>query len=386
MSHRIALPRIVQSGAGSINKLGDILQVLQVCRPLIVTDPFMASQPAFQKILGNTPPGTAVFSDTVSDPTDTVIAAGTARLQDGDFDSIIAFGGGSPIDSAKAMSILAKHGGHIRDYKVPQVTDKPGLPVIAVPTTAGTGSEATQFTVITDTRSSEKMLIKGLACLPVAAILDYEFTYSVPFRTTADTGIDSLCHAIEAYVSKRANPFSDTFALSAMKRLYQHIKTACHEPSHATAREEMMLGAFEGGVAFSNASVCLVHGMSRPLGAHFHIPHGLSNAMLLPAVIRFSLRAAPNRFADCARAMGVADDTAPIDSAGQALLAAVSDLNTVLKVPTPADYGIDKKAYTESIPVMAAQALASGSPANNPRVATAEQIASLYKDIWQSVA
>ena len=190
------------------------------------------------------------------------------------------------------MAILAAGGGKMRDYKVPFAADKGALPVIAIPTTAGTGSECTRFTVITDTERDEKMLIAGLGALPLAAIVDYELTYSVPARTTADTGVDSLTHALEAYVSKRANPFSDALAVSAMALIGQHIRTAYAEPRNAAAREGMMIGATQAGLAFSNASVALVHGMSRPIGAHFHVPHGLSNAMLLPAVTRFSVGAA----------------------------------------------------------------------------------------------
>ena len=160
---------------------------------------------------------------------------------------------------------------------------RPGLPLVAIPTTAGTGSEVTRFTVITDTESDEKMLIAGLACCPLAAIVDYELTLTMPLRLTADTGLDSLTHAIEAYVSRRASPYTDGLAKNAMGLIARHIRTACAEPGNRAAREAMMLGATTAGMAFSNSSVALVHGMSRPIGAFFHVPHGLSNAMLLPA-------------------------------------------------------------------------------------------------------
>ena len=252
----------------------------------------------------------SVFSDTVPDPTDTVVEAGVAELNKGDFDCLIGFGGGSPIDTAKAMAILAagaKEGrAKMRDYKAPFAADSGKMPVIAIPTTAGTGSECTRFTVITDTERDEKMLIAGLGALPLAALVDYELTYSVPPRTTADTGVDSLTHALEAYVSKRANPVSDALALSAMALIGANIRTAYAEPRNAAAREAMMLGATEAGLAFSNSSVALVHGMSRPIGAHFHVPHGLSNAMLLPAVTRFSVAGAEARYAEAARRIGFA--------------------------------------------------------------------------------
>jgi alcohol dehydrogenase class IV len=323
-----------------------------------------------------------VFSDTVPDPTDTVVEAGVEALKAGPYDCLVALGGGSPIDTAKAISVLAANGGKMRDYKVPNEIPKPGLPVIAIPTTAGTGSEVTRFTVITDTERDEKMLIMGLACCPAAAVVDHELTLSMPWRLTADTGIDSLTHAIEAYVSKRASPFTDGVAKSAMALIAKHIRTACHEPQNANAREAMMLGATQAGMAFSNSSVCLVHGMSRPIGAFFHVPHGLSNAMLLPEVTAFSAPAALERYADCAKAMGVAAEGEGNQSAVARLIDELRALNADLKVPSPCDYGIDARRYTELMPTMASQALASGSPGNNPRVPTQDEIIELYKRVY----
>ena len=178
---------------------------------------------------------------------------------------MIGLGGGSPIDSAKAMAVLAVHGGKMRDYKAPHVQDEAGLPIIAIPTTAGTGSEATRFTIITDDERDEKMLCIGLAFLPIAALVDYELTLSMPARLTADTGVDAITHAIEAYVSRRANPFADALALAAMRTLWDNIRVAYTDPADRNAREKMMLGATQAGIAFSNSSVALVHGMSRAM-------------------------------------------------------------------------------------------------------------------------
>lgn len=204
----------------------------------------------------------------------------------------------------------------------------------------------------------------------------------MPKRLTADTGTDSLTHAIEAYVSRKANSFSDTFALAAMKTIWAELPTAFNEPDNRRAREAMMLAATLAGVAFSNASVALVHGMSRPIGAFFHVPHGLSNAMLLPAVTKFSVEAAAQRYADCARVMNVATSA---DSAAAAITKLVDGLyrrNQELEVPSPKQYGISEQEYFDAIPTMAAQALASGSPQNNPRIPTAEEIAQLYHEAW----
>jgi alcohol dehydrogenase class IV len=270
----------------------------------------------------------------------------------------------------------------MRDYKVPNDIPRAGLPIVAIPTTAGTGSEVTRFTVVTDTETDEKMLIAGLACCPIAAIVDYELTLSMPYRLTADTGIDSLTHAIEAYVSRRANPFTDGLARNAMGLIARHIRTACAEPGSRAAREAMMLGATTAGMAFSNASVALVHGMSRPIGAFFHVPHGLSNAMLLPEITAFSAPAALDRYADCARAMGVADAEEGNQAAVARLLDELRRLNRDLAVPSPRAYGLDAARYEELLPVMASQALASGSPANNPRVPTTDEIVDLYRRVY----
>ena len=275
------------------------------------------------------------------------------------------------------------NGGKGRDYKAPHAPALAGPPHVAVPTTAGTGSEVTRFTVITEVETEEKMLIAGDALLPSAAVVDYELTLTMPARLTADTGTDSLTHAIEAYVSRRANPFADVFALAAMKTIWRELPTSYHQPHNREAREAMMLAATQAGIAFSNASVALVHGMSRPLGVHFHIPHGLSNAMLLPAVTAFSVSAAAERYATCARTMGVAPQGASEDEGIAALIRSLYERNAELQVPSPRRFGIAKNRYEAAIATMTAQALASGSPQNNPRIPTADEIAAIYRKAWE---
>jgi alcohol dehydrogenase class IV len=372
-------------GGGALAELPSMLARLGLTRPLIVTDPFLVSSGHLERATGYLDRAVIawkVFSDTVPDPTTAVVETGALRLAEGDFDSLVAIGGGSSIDTAKAMSVLFANGGQMRDFKVPAEIPKAGLPIVAIPTTAGTGSEVTRFTVITDTETDEKMLVAGLACCPIAAIVDYELTLTMPLRLTADTGLDSLTHAIEAYVSRRASPFTDGLARSAMGLIARHIRIACAEPDNQPAREAMMLGATTAGMAFSNASVCLVHGMSRPIGAFFHVPHGLSNAMLLPEITAFSAPAALERYADCARAMGIAEEGEGSQAAVARLLDELRRLNEDLKVPTLRVWGIDAERYEELLPVMASQALASGSPGNNPRVPTSDQIIDLYRRVY----
>lgn len=378
----INLPRIVRIGAGSLAELPAALAQCGLSRPFIVTDRFLVDQglvARLAEVLAAMGITAAVFADTVPDPTVAVVEAALAAIVAGDHDCVIGLGGGSPIDTAKAVAALAGGGRSLPAMKAPAVTDDPGLPIVAIPTTAGTGSEATRFTIITDEASSEKMLCAGLAFLPTIAIVDYELTLSKPRRLTADTGIDSLTHAIEAYVSRKANGFSDAMALSAMRLIAGNLRRACDAPGDRVAREAMMVGAHHAGLAFSNASVALVHGMSRPIGAFFHVPHGLSNAMLLPAITAFSAPAARVRYADCARAMGAAGEGEGDQAAVARLVDALAALNADLQVPSPRSYGIAEAAWLDLIPTMVAQAIASGSPANNPRLADADEIAALYR-------
>ena len=385
MSTQIILPRILQVGAGASNEAGTILNSLGCQRPLIVTDNMMV-QLGYVSRLQESLEGSAIsadiFADTVPEPTVKSIQAGVDKVRQGDYDSIIAIGGGSPIDSAKAIAILGKYGGVMRDYKFPRIVNEPGLPIIAIPTTAGTESECTKVTIITDETTDEKMLCVGIGFMPTAALVDYSLTLSLPPRTTADTGIDALTHAMEAYVSKKASLYSDSQAIAAMKLLAPNLRTAFHQGDNATAREQMMLGATLAGVAFSNASVALVHGMSRPIGAFYHVPHGLSNAMLLPAVTEFSIPAAAERYADCARAMGVAaiDDSDAV--ANNKLMDELYAINAELQVPSPEQFGIDRDHFFNNLEVMAEQALASGSPGNNPRVPSADEIIQIYRQLW----
>jgi alcohol dehydrogenase class IV len=389
MAIEILIPSIIKVGGGAFAEASSILKRLEVKHPLIVTDAFLVRLGLAESLraqIENAGIACGVFSETVPDPTTDAVTAGLRAFTEGRHDGLVSLGGGSPIDSAKAIGMLAANGGRARDYKVPNEIPKKGPVHLAIPTTAGTGSEVSRFTVVTDSETDEKMLIAGASLVPNAAIVDYELTMSMPARLTADTGTDSLTHAIEAYISRKANAFADAFAMTAMKTIWAELPIAFREPGNRGARESMMLAATQAGMAFSNASVALVHGMSRPIGAHFHVPHGLSNAMLLPAVTAFSVQAAERRYAECARAIGVAGQSgtgADSDSeAGRKLVDALFKRNQELEVPSPKKFGISEERYFSLIPTMAKQALASGSPQNNPRIPTSEEIEEIYRQIW----
>lgn len=379
---RVQSPRVIRIGGGVVRETAEVLAQLGLSRPLIVSDKTLVGLGHVARltdVLDAAGTGWAVFDGTVEDPTDTCLAEGLAAFDAGDFDCVIGLGGGSPMDLAKAISAMAVNPGHVRDYKAPRQVDRCGVPVILLPTTGGTGSELTRWCVITDTELTEKYNLSGLAFVAMAALIDWEFTTTKPPRITADTAVDSLTHAIEAYVSRRAFAYTDAFALSAMPLIVDHVRRAYADPEDGAAREALSLAAAQAGMAFSNASVALVHGMSRPIGAHFHVAHGLSNAMLLPEVTAFSTSGAPERYATCARVMGWAGAKTCDAVACDALVDGLRQLNADLAVPRPSALGHDPAGR---FALMAQQALASGSPQNNPRVPDEAEIIGLYEAIW----
>ena len=297
-----------------------------------------------------------MFSGVQADPTTENVAAGLAALAAHEADGVIAVGGGSSLDTGKAVAVMARNAGTIADYagyhRIPQA----GLPLIGVPTTAGTGSEVTRVTVITDTERQVKMMLLDDHLLCDAALVDFELTLSCPRDLTAFVGVDSLTHAIESYVSAKASPVTDDWALRAAALIGANLRRAWAEPGDREARAALALGATLAGMAFSNASVALVHGMSRPIGAHFHVAHGLSNAVLLPEVTRWSLDGAPERYARIAEVLG-ADD----------LVAALQQLNDDLEIPRLAALA-ERDRFDAVKAEMAQAALDSGSPGFNPRV------------------
>ena len=382
---RLNIPPTLVIGSGASRLVGQESARLGFKRPLVVTDPLLQKIGLAQRVLDDLASAGLrgeLFAEVQPDPTLANVDAGLHLLRAANCDGIVAVGGGSSIDAGKAIAVMSRNPGRLADYmgyhKIPQ----PGVPLIAIPTTAGTGSEVTRATVITDTERQVKMLIFDAHVVPAAALVDYELTLSMPAALTASVGIDSLTHAIEAYVSRKANAVTDMVALEAARLIACHIRTVFREPGHRPAREAMMLGATLAGIAFSNSSVALVHGMSRPIGAFFHVPHGLSNAMLLPAVTRFSISSATSRYATIARQTSFADSPDDFRACEQ-FVQALQELNRDLQVPSPREYGIDAANYDQLLSRMAGDALASGSPANNPRVPCAEEIVALYRECFE---
>ena len=387
-SVRVCVPRILQIGRGSLDRIADVLaRIGSANRPLVVTDEFMVRQGIAERVrerLAEHNIRCGVFDGVLPDPTDEVIQAGLAALEAGDHDCVIGIGGGSSMDAAKAIAVMARHPRDLLFYRPPREFDTPGLPMVAIPTTAGTGSEVTHHTVIVHAQSREKISCRGEAFVPTAAIVDYELTLSKPRRLIADNALDTLTHAIESYVSRKRTVFSDRMALDCMRLVGAYVQRAYDDVENTEAREHLMLAATLGGLAFSNASICLVHAMSRPLGSLFHVPHGMSNAMLLPTVTEFSTGAAMDRYADCARAIGLSSAGDDDDAAVRKLIDGLYAYNTRLEVPSMCDYGIDRDAFSHALEQMAEDALRSGAPNNNPRIADKDEIIALFLQAWSA--
>ncbi|MBN6188248.1 iron-containing alcohol dehydrogenase [Aneurinibacillus sp. BA2021] len=381
--HQFLAPEVIVTGAGSLQKTGEYA-ARYGSKALIVTDKVLASlgiTKPLEKVLAQAGIESTVFSDVSGEPTLSEVMEGLALCRKSGCEMLLAIGGGSAIDTAKAISMMDRNEAPMSQYMGMEKVQQPGLPLIAIPTTAGTGSEVTRVTVITDKETDVKMMIASRFLVPRVAILDPELTVSCPKGVTAGTGVDALTHAIEAYISRKQQPLTDTMALSAIRRIYPHLERAWLDGNDMEAREQVLIGAMEAGLAFSNASVALVHGMSRPIGALFHVPHGISNAILLPSVMRFSAPQAVERFADIARAMGA--DTEGMTAAEAADLAVrmVEELCESLQLPSLQELGVDPEKFMDAAPKMARDALASGSPDQNPRLASDEEIIELYKEL-----
>jgi 1,3-propanediol dehydrogenase/alcohol dehydrogenase len=319
-----------------------------------------------------------IFDEVESDPSVKTVRKGTQKAKEEAIDFIIALGGGSTLDAAKGISAMCTNVGDITDYEKSTLT-KTGLPIIAIPTTAGTGSEISKFTVITDTERKIKMLIGGEAIIPKVAILDPCLTVMMPKRVTAATGMDALTHAIEAYISKASQPITDIYAIKAIELISKNLPKAVLDGENIEARQNMLIGQMYAGFAFSNASVALVHAMARPLGAYFDVSHGLANALLLPKVIEFNRSACKEKLVKVAIAMGERVDELSENDGSSAAVKAINNLFWETGLPKSLrEVGVMR----ESIKDLAKDAIESGSVLFNPRKPSLEEVINIYEEIY----
>lgn len=323
-----------------------------------------------------------VFSEITGEPDDKMINEGLNKYKASGCDFLIGIGGGSPLDSMKAIAALYTNGGKIADCMGVEIGGK--LPkMAAMPTTAGTGSEVTKFTVITDSKTQVKMLLKGDCLIPNLAVIDSAACIGAPKSVTVATALDALTHAVESYTSKKAQPLTDVAAISSVKRIFTYLPSALADGGDKKARFELSLAALEAGMAINNASITIVHGMSRPIGALFHVSHGLSNAMLLVKCMEFAKDGAYERFAALGRAIGVNNGENASDKlCADRFVEALGKLCADCGVPTLKQYGIDMEEFMNAVDKMAADAIKSGSPANTIKPVTESDVKRLYRSLW----
>ena len=351
-------------------------------RALIVTDKHIGKSPMYEKLVESLQNIELVtFDGIIGEPTDEMIEKGLTIYQQNQCQFVIGIGGGSPLDAAKAIAAMSVNEGKISDYMNREIV---GMipPIIAIPTTAGTGSEATKFTIITESKKGIKMLLKGEHLIPTIAVVDYDFSMDMPKSITVATGLDAFTHAVEAYTSRKAFELTDTLAISAVTRIMKYLPCVYHNGYDVVAREQMSLAALEAGVCINNSSVTIVHGMSRPIGALFHVPHGMSNAILLKDCLAFALDGATDRFAMLGKATGAANEEDTDMEAASKFLVEVEQLCSICQVPSLRDYDISVEEFYGAIEKMAEDAIASGSPSNTRKIVTKEDCIQIYKRVY----
>lgn len=366
-------------GEGALKDAASELSVLGK-KALIVTGKVITKTgltKEVQNILSSLKIESVIFNDLPGEPDDKMIISGVQVFKSENCDFIIGLGGGTPLDTAKAISAMSVLPGKMIDYKGKELNGN-FAPLVLIPTTAGTGSEVTRYFVFTNTGTKEKLLFKGDALLPKIAIIDYTYTISSPLSITLATGMDALCHAVESYTCRKANPLTDMYCLDAVKRIFKYLPRACADGNDKEARKNMSLAAYEAGVSINGAPTTIIHGMSRPIGACFHVPHGISNAMLAVECLRSVLDGCYEKFAALALAIGAANESDDPKTGAEKFLAALEKLTIELKVPTLREYGLNLEEFAAMEEKMAGDSVASGSPANCWKVLSKEEQIGIY--------
>lgn len=373
------LPTRVEFGNGIAARTGHFLKELGIGRVLIVTDPGIAATPILAGVTSSMIESGIeyeIFREVVPNPHDGTVAAALVCLNDFKADGVVAIGGGSSIDTAKAVAAIATNTGNILDFEGVGKLANPTLPLVAIPTNAGTGSEVTASTVITNRETKFKTAIISPFLFPGLAIVDPMLTVSVPPAITAATGMDALTHAIESYVSKHASPLSEAFALHAMKLIGESIRKAYFIGTDLVAREKMMIASLMAGAAFAHSRLGNVHAMSHTLGGVFDIAHGIANACLLPYVMQFNLPACTEKMRDIAAALGRDIAGVSLRDGAQQAVAAVAELNRDLHIPDNIrELGVD----LQFLPKLVADSMRSGNVLVNPRMTTAADIEMIFQ-------
>jgi alcohol dehydrogenase len=372
------LPTRIEYGIGAVKKLTEALREQKATSVLIVTDPGIEASGILSQITGRLKQERLkfeIFSNVESNPKDYNVTEGTQFARQIGADCLVAVGGGSPIDCAKAIAVLATHGGHLRDFDREENITGKVLPLIAIPTTAGTGSEVSFSSVITDTREKFKFSIHHTSIAPRVALLDPEMTLTLPPALTAATGMDALTHAIEGFTAIGSGPLADAAALYAIELISAYLKTAVFDGRNMEARAGMLLGSVLAGISFSHSDVAAVHCIAEALGGKYDTAHGVCNAVVLPAMMEYNMDYCSDRYARIAAAMGIACETTR-EGAHRAV-DAVKELARKVEIPDFKSLGVkaddvDQLAYNSSI---------NGSNGSNPRPMSKKDYLTLLKNM-----
>lgn len=361
------LPTIIIFGSGKISELGQVIkEKLRASRPLLVTDKGIQEAGIVEKVKGQLP-GVPIFDEVEQNPRHSTVNWGGGLARQLYPDLIIGLGGGSPLDAAKAIALLATNPGKIEDYEGRERYTSPPLPVLAIPTTCGTGSEVTWVSVITHTTRKFKMSIKGSQMFPAMALVDPDLLQTLPSPLVASTGLDALTHAVEAYTVKPANFITDIFARESLRLIFQHLENAYYDiRGNDEAREGMLKASLLAGMAFGNSDVGAVHCLAEAVGSLYDTPHGVANAVFLPYVMEFNLDVSLGKYAEVAQIAGIYVETK--EEAARRLILKIKSLSRDLAIPSLRDLGIAEEDFA----VIAQKSFENNSNPSNPREASVE--------------
>lgn len=385
MNYRFSIPTTVECGMGISGRVGEFLRARGAGHVFVVTDAGIRNAGLLEPILHSLEAhglNYDIFDETEPNPSAESVMKGLGRLRKQPHDHILALGGGSSIDTAKGIGIMATNKGHILDYEGVNRIPHPGLPVVAIPTTAGTGSEVTASTIITNSQTHFKAAVISPHIFPRLALLDPLLTEKLPQELTAATGMDALTHAIESYTSKTSTPFSRAMAIEAIRMIGRNLRKAYFVGNDLSSREQMLTASAMAGMAFAQSRLGNVHAISHTLGGVFNIPHGIANAALLPFVMKFNLPACPEKMRDIAEALGCPVDGLPLAEAAEQAVQAVVDLNRALNIPPNIrELGVDLKA----LPKLVEDSMRSGNVHVNPRWTRPSDIERIIRNAYDGI-
>ncbi|MBP2635725.1 MAG: adhB 1 [Firmicutes bacterium] len=379
-SYGYFMPPVTIMGVSCLEDIADYIKPMGFKKALIVSDKVLVEIQLVKKltdVLDKIEVEYVIFDGAQPNPTVSNVNDGLKMLTDNECDFVISFGGGSPHDCAKGIALVAANGGKIEDYEGLNKSAKPQLPLIAVNTTSGTASQMTRFCIITDESRHVKMAIVDWHTTAVIAVDDADLMVAMPPSLTAATGMDALTHAVEAYVSIIATPVTDCAAIKAIELIASYLRRAVADGQDMEAREMMTYAEYLAGVAFNNASLGYVHAMAHQLGGFYDLPHGVCNAILLPAVEEYNAKVVPERFIDIAKAMGKNIEGLSATEAADAALAAIRELSADIGIPA----GLKElKGFdANDIPTLAVNALKDACGLTNPKQASQEEIENIYR-------